>query len=672
MVFREKFKKLILPLLTALILSGCATTSSKAGGPRTEELVEKEVSIQDWKTNFSVEASKFNNANKGDVLTIKVVPEKSETYSVYFYNIQWKNYLFTQLECEPESRSITKDEGNGLFSRVKIEPSVSEYTITITLTDGDAALLSSEGLMLSGSGYVLKSIKYSYTKPEPLNKVPFEEQYARYEKKRQATYKQYSDYKLPFISITTFKRQDITKKEYYSSIVDVENCAEQYRLPQALEERAADVKVRGNSTSWETPYPYRIKFDKAQNLLGLNGGRKYKSWVLLKNWCACSDYLGFNLAHEIYKTSKFDYYASDCTPVHVFVNDSYKGIYLLCEQNQIAKGRVSVNENKEGSKDVKTGYMIELDNYSWEDRITWDPADSNYRLKSKQWKNGVPWKGKEDYHFDLDYTENGEHNYLTDINGESCPVYFYDKEADGFKIEYSNDSFTLKNDVYSNDQVCFISTYMQGVWDICYNAIEKGKICKFDSKYKVVDAGKTYASPKEACEAVIDLESLCNEIILEELVRDNDVGAGSLYMAVDFTVAPGQKYEKLTFECPWDFNWAYNPIERDGDGGKYWDDKLQYFACAWQSPYINEGEINGGTVYERSHPWFILFNNAPWFRKMLREKWEQINPENLKAVLEQVKKDSVTAVHDMGYDGFADCIGFVEKRIDYIDEYLWK
>ena len=153
-------------------------------------------------------------------------------------------------------------------------------------------------------------------------------------------------------------------------------------------------------------------------------------------------------------------------------------------------------------------------------------------------------------------------------------------------------------------------------------------------------------------------------MILEELVRDNDVGAGSLYMAIDFhNKQPGDKYYKLTFECPWDFNWAYSPITNDRDGGAYWNAKKQYFAGAWQSKEV------GDDGYERSHGWFILFNNAPWFRKMLREKWEQIGAGNLTELVNKVERNLEPVLDEANLS--QSNTDFVLDRITYINNNLW-
>ena len=274
-------------------------------------------------------------------------------------------------------------------------------------------------------------------------------------------------------------------------------------------------------------------------------------------------------------------------------------------------------------------------------------------------------QGKEDFHFNLNYlSDNPEDNMeyeewgyvntglkLTDINNETraCP----------------GDAYTLKNDIYDRTQVEFIQKYMTNLWNICYKAIEKNEFYKFDENYDLVSAPE-YTSAKQTLEAVIDLESLCNEMILEELVRDNDVGAGSLYMAIDFSKIDGEKYHKFTFECPWDFNWGYSPIEYDKDGGKFWSGKKQYFAGAWQSLFI------GDDKYERSYPWFILFNKADWFRQMLRDKWNQIGKDNLYRVLKNVDAAADFACKDLNRNGAHNITDFVRSRIEYMDKNLWK
>ena len=92
---------------------------------------------------------------------------------------------------------------------------------------------------------------------------------------------------LPILYATTNGGEYIlSRTEYTSCVIDVFNCPQEW----ALDEASAGMRVRGNSSGYygdvekikANPVPYRIKFDKKTNLLGLNDGAKCKSWVLLK------------------------------------------------------------------------------------------------------------------------------------------------------------------------------------------------------------------------------------------------------------------------------------------------------------------------------------------------------------------------------------------------------
>lgn len=623
----------------------------------TDELCQNGLEVADWENNLSISASKFESIKTGDTLVVKA-SVLNPTFSdgnarIQLFNTSWESILLEKVTATPEPEYVVQNN----FSKFKFGSNKNPFTFTIKFTKNDVEKLQDKGLLFSGSNFKLESVCLTYSKTVIKSDKTLEEQYDIFSSKRQDVISKYEKkYTLPIIYITTNNMEDVVLKEYYDSIVDIVNCNENFKLPDEIEKRKAGVKVRGNSTSWGDDKPYRIKFDKKNSMLGLHGGEKYKSWVLLKTgWSIACDYLGFNLAHEIYKTSEYDYYASDAAYVHVIINGNYKGLYLLCEQNQTGKGRVDVYEPEKKETQTKIGYMVELDNYAWEDL-----KDGNGRWFGK---NGECSQGLEDYHFNL--------NYASDDNADNETYEEWGSQKIGLKLKDINgesrivpqDDFTLKNDVYSDEQVEFIYKYVKGVWKICYNAIEKNHFYKFDDNYDIV-AAPEFTNAKDTCDAVVDLESLCNEMILEELVRDNDVGAGSLYMAVDFTKTAGEKYHKFTFECPWDFNWAYQDIKNDSDGGAYWNGKTQYFAGAWQSKAVHEDG------YERSHPWFILFNKAPWFRKMLREKWEQIGTKNLLNTIEQVESNLKVPLKECGVS--QSTTDFVKHRIDYMDKNLWK
>lgn len=355
----------------------------------------------------------------------------------------------------------------------------------------------------------------------------------------------------PCIYITTEeKRSILSKDEYVASIVDVFNCDAGYGLSAA-----AGVKVRGNSTADQgDEKSYRIKFEKKQGMLGLHEGQKFKSWVLMRSfWNLAPDHMGFELAKAIFDGK---YYSSDSCYVNLYINGNYRGVYLLCEQNQAAKGRVEVHEPKADEYGADIGYFIEMDNYA----------------------------GDEHPYFTLDHKK----VEMTDVSGNTRKTF--------------SRNYSIKSDINNEEQKDFITKYMKGCYDILYEAAEHDAPYMFDGDMNAVPAGDRYGSAKEAVEAVIDTESLANMLILEELVHNYDVGAGSFFMAVD--LSDESMYERLTFLAPWDFNWAY------------YESGNEYFACTFQK-LMDDG-------YDRSNIWFITAMKAEWFRDIVKDKWKAL------------------------------------------------
>ncbi|MCQ2584248.1 MAG: CotH kinase family protein [Treponema sp.] len=469
--------------------------------------------------------------------------------------------------------------------------------------------------------------------------------------------KETTSYELPIIYVTTFDTEEVLQKEYYDCYVEMFNCD-----GFEFSGKKAGIKVRGNSTSEGSSKPYRIKFDKKQNMLGLHEGKKYKSWVLL-NTNGGMDYVGFNLARKIYESSTdFKYYASDCTFVHVYINNEYKGMRLLCEQSQTGKDRVDITELAENdSTTKKTGYFLELDNYAWRNRMEEPVFSLNYPQKIEYMYQNDSWRK------DKSVSVNG-YNLVFESQGDE-KVYRF-KDILGHDISYGGknylpeDLYTIKSDTYSKNQIEYIGKWMNNVWEICYQAIVHKTLYRMDADHDLVTFAGDYSdeAAKSIISDYIDLESLMNEFILEELVRDNDVGAGSFYMAVDFTKTINEKYGRLTFECPWDFNWAY--IKYDGDS-TFFGAGPKYYAGAYQPMYVIENN-----EYDRSNFWFTLFNKAPWFRKMIKERWDKLPKEEIKALCDTLKTKAGTAESEGNFE-VSGPVNFVKERVDEIDQTLW-
>ena len=402
----------------------------------------------------------------------------------------------------------------------------------------------------------------------------------------------------PCIHIITENGQPVlSKDDYVSAVVKVYNCDDEYEM-----EEEAGVRVRGNSTAEQgDEKPYRIRFDKKFNMLGLHEGRKYRNWVLLRTyWHLCPDYMGFRLAQAIFEGR---YYSSDCMFVNLYMNGRDLGVYLLCEQNQAAKKRMDVYEPEEGETRTDIGYLLEMDNY---------PDD--------------------------------EHPYF------SIPEKPAVEDIAGRKRVVPGRSYAVKSDVQSDEQVRWIETWLTGAYQILYEAAG-GRAMKMDDHLQVIPAENM--TPFEAVDDLLDLESLADMLILEELIQNYDVGAGSFYMAVDFT--RDSKYEKLTFMGPWDMSWAY---QEPPEGG--------YYACTFQN------HIQG---MDNSNPWFVLAMKLEEFRNIVTGRWKALSFSGvLTDTTRKVREDCESLTGDLGEENAGKLVegrkivDYVEARIRWLDK----
>lgn len=424
-----------------------------------------------------------------------------------------------------------------------------------------------------------------------------------------------SQSKIPVISVTTAPDDMIASRETYTScVVDVFNCDEKLEINEA----SAGIKVRGNSSAYygdvsqilANKVPYRIKFDKKTNMLGLNNGAECKSWVLLKSdWDLIRNDIAFRFGRTIMGDSNF---CSDGQLVHLYVNEEFQGVYELCEQCQINPNRVDISEPEEGYTDIDIGYYLELDNYATSD--------------------------EDNHYISMDY----ENATVTDINGETRQFV---------PAEYS-----IKNDLYSQNQIDFIDKYLNNLFKIVYEACENGKYYKFDENYDLVDSDVTTA--EEAVSNVMDIDSVRDMYILYEIVHDYDCGEGSFYMCVD--LSKDSKCPKLKFTSPWDFNWAYN------------DSTEKYYAGAFTDK--NFVAKKG----DRSNPWFIILCKQDWFMDAVKEKWTEMSQEKLlqgciKTEREYLKEydADLRKGEEWGPDSAEDLFNWIENRIYWLNS-QWK
>jgi len=342
----------------------------------------------------------------------------------------------------------------------------------------------------------------------------------------------------------------------------------------------AQVKVRGNWTTSYDKKPLRIKFTEPQNLLGLNGGTTFKNWLLLaeyKDGSMLRNKTALALAQELLADNGL--YASDAALVEVVINGQYWGVYLLAEQQQVDNDRVNITEPESGYTGTDIGYFLEMDGYFRNE----DPLQQVY----VSYADNAPL---------IPYDGNG---------GSGRTMACLSDEEHGQKSEIG---FTVKSDIYSPEQRDFIEAYLNNVYYILYAGAYHGEAYVFNEDYSGISL-TTEISPREAIEKVIDVSSLVDIYILNELLCDADVYWSSFFMSVDFG-PEGSK--KLTFEAPWDFDSAMGNKDRCLDGTGLYASNIV--------PDVNGGPQGGGD-YETINPWLVVLAYEDWYRELIRTTW---------------------------------------------------
>lgn len=134
------------------------------------------------------------------------------------------------------------------------------------------------------------------------------------------------------------------------------------------------IRMRGNGSSEYPKMPYRIKFNEKQQVL--DAPAKAKKWTLINNY-GDKTLMRNLLAFEISKKMKMPYTPYG-TLVDVMVNGEYKGVYQLCDQVQVHKGRVDITEmtpeDNEGEA-LTGGYLFEIDAYAREEKSWFRSGD---------------------------------------------------------------------------------------------------------------------------------------------------------------------------------------------------------------------------------------------------------------------------------------------------------
>ena len=136
------------------------------------------------------------------------------------------------------------------------------------------------------------------------------------------------------------------------------------------------VRERGNASRGFPKKPYRIKFEKKQQVL--DAPAKAKKWTLINNYgdkTLMRNLLAFELSRKMGMP-----YTPYGTAVDLLLNGEYKGCYQLCDQIEVKSGRVDITEMtpEDNTGDALTGgYLFEVDAYAYDEPSMFTSAKGN-------------------------------------------------------------------------------------------------------------------------------------------------------------------------------------------------------------------------------------------------------------------------------------------------------
>lgn len=162
--------------------------------------------------------------------------------------------------------------------------------------------------------------------------------------------------KAPVIYI---KSDGKVSKDYYSKCtIIIEEDGKEY----SYEALSGQIRGRGNSTWNFEKRPYRLKFDKKIDLFDMG---KARDWVLLANTMdrtMLRNLTVYRMAQEFEGLKN----TTDCEFVHIYLNDDYRGLYLIVEQVEEGENRVEIGDGLDEDGNITapedTGFLLECGN----------------------------------------------------------------------------------------------------------------------------------------------------------------------------------------------------------------------------------------------------------------------------------------------------------------------
>ncbi len=301
---------------------------------------------------------------------------------------------------------------------------------------------------------------------------------------------EYDEFNLPLIFIDTYGEDipDDPRIPAYMGIINNETGIN--HIDDSFNDYDGHITIerRGNSSQWNDKTPYRFETVDAEgenNNVALLGMPEENDWVLYAPWqdkTMIRNVLIYQLSNEIGR------YASKTRFVELYLNNEYRGVYVLMEKIKRDGNRVSISKlepDETSGDDVTGGYILKFDWYYTGDNI--GGFESDY--------DGMIYN----YHYP-------KPSDIVPEQEEYIQNYIYDFENIMLSDDYTNNltgypsllnvesfiDFILLQELAKNVDAYRLSTYIYKDKESIDNRLTAGPIWDFNHGFGNCDYGETW------------------------------------------------------------------------------------------------------------------------------------------------------------------------------------
>ena len=368
---------------------------------------------------------------------------------------------------------------------------------------------------------------------------------------------------IPVVIMNTVNAEEPYDKEHnipsYVRIIDTDNS---YVIDTAT------TRLRGNASLNFAKKPYRIKFESKQR--PLDAPAKAKKWTLISNYgdkTLMRNLLAFHISEVIGMP-----YTPYGRSVDVILNGEYKGCYQLCDQIEVNKNRVNIDEMETSDisgEALTGGYLWEIDAYA-DQEVSWFNSNHNIpvTIKSPDEEDITPEQSKyvADFFNKMEetvyatYFDNKDYGWRSILDAETFLKHFLIGELSGNTDTYWS--------VYQYKKRGEDKAYTGPVWDfdIAFDNDYRTYPLNNKSEFVCFNGGSTAGSMGQFVRRVVlqDAQTIPELREIWAVARCNSIDSASLCMWIDSIAEEIDRSQTFTF-MRWDIlnrQEHMNPVAR--------------------------------------------------------------------------------------------------------------